>query len=332
MTKPQYAIMRFAKYKGPEISGIEAHNERTKEKYASNPDIDPSRTHLNYHLITPTAKYRASAERQIADAGCKTRTDSVRLVEVLITGSPEFFKGKNPKQTRRYFEEALAFLKQYQREETFVSAVVHMDEKTPHMHVTFVPLTQDNRLCAKEIIGNKKKLTAWQDAYWQHMAASFPELERGESASLTGRDHIPPRVFKEMSRLTKLRKRIEATISDASFFNAKGKLDEVHALLDDYIPSMETMNTLMKRYKVAFTDTKQENAALHEENEDLTRQLEAATKVSVREQLQQAQIVREYEKARQLLERIPPEVIKTYTASAHKSAPMKESITAKEVY
>ena len=34
MSKPQYAILRFAKYKGPEIGGIEAHNERTKEKYA----------------------------------------------------------------------------------------------------------------------------------------------------------------------------------------------------------------------------------------------------------------------------------------------------------
>ena len=53
MANAQYAILRFAKYKGPEISGIEAHNERTKEKYASNPDIDPSRTHLNFHLIKP---------------------------------------------------------------------------------------------------------------------------------------------------------------------------------------------------------------------------------------------------------------------------------------
>ena len=50
MSKPQFAILRFAKYKGPEISNIEAHNERTKEKYASNPDIDKSRSHLNFHL------------------------------------------------------------------------------------------------------------------------------------------------------------------------------------------------------------------------------------------------------------------------------------------
>ena len=60
----QYAIMRFAKYKGPEISGIEAHNERTKDKYASNPDVDTSRSHLNFHLIEPQGKYRADGGRQ----------------------------------------------------------------------------------------------------------------------------------------------------------------------------------------------------------------------------------------------------------------------------
>ena len=47
---PQYGILRFAKYKGPEISKIEAHNERTKDHYDSNKDIDMSRTHLNFHL------------------------------------------------------------------------------------------------------------------------------------------------------------------------------------------------------------------------------------------------------------------------------------------
>ena len=51
MSKPQFAILRFAKYKGPEISNIEAHNERTKEKYASNPDVDTARSHINFHLV-----------------------------------------------------------------------------------------------------------------------------------------------------------------------------------------------------------------------------------------------------------------------------------------
>ena len=69
MSKPQFAILRFAKYKGPEISNIEAHNERTKEEYASNPDIDKSRSHLNFHLLEPERKYRA--EGRTADQGCR---------------------------------------------------------------------------------------------------------------------------------------------------------------------------------------------------------------------------------------------------------------------
>ncbi|MCQ4866712.1 plasmid recombination protein, partial [Pseudoflavonifractor phocaeensis] len=66
-----------------------------------------------------------------------------------------------------------------------VSAVVHMDEKTPHLHLVFVPLTEDNRLCAKEIIGNRANLTKWQDDFHAYMVEKYPDLERGESASKT---------------------------------------------------------------------------------------------------------------------------------------------------
>ncbi len=131
MAAPQYAILRFAKYKGPEISGIEAHNERTKEKYASNPDVDVSRSRLNFHLVKPERRYRAEAEKQIAEAGCRTRSDSVRVVEALITATPEFFKEKKKAEIREFFGEALEFIKQKQSPETIISAVVHLDEKTP---------------------------------------------------------------------------------------------------------------------------------------------------------------------------------------------------------
>ena len=153
MPKAQYGILRFAKYKGPEISNIEAHNERKKEKYASNPDIDNSRKNLNYHLIEPVGKYRAESNRLIEEYGCRTRKDSVRVVEVLITATPEFFKGKKKSEIRAYFQTALEFIEKYQDAKTILSAVVHMDEKTPHMHLSFVPITQDGRLCAKEILG-----------------------------------------------------------------------------------------------------------------------------------------------------------------------------------
>ena len=212
--KAQYAILRFAKYKGPEIGHIESHNERTKEKYASNPDVDTARRHLNFHLVTPQRKYRAESEKQIAEAGCRTRSDSVRVVEALVTASPEFFKGKKKGEIKAYFQEALGFIQEHQDPKTIISAVVHMDEKTPHMHLCFVPLTADGRLSAKEIVGNKKKLTQWQDRFWEHMVKKYHDLERGESASETGRDHIPPRVFKEMTRLTKQKAKLHRDYED----------------------------------------------------------------------------------------------------------------------
>ena len=309
MSQPQYAIMRFAKYKGPEISNIEAHNERTKEKYASNPDIDRSRSKYNFHLIEPTGRYRAEAENQIQAAGCRTRTDSVRVVEVLFTATPEFFKGKKLPEVRRYFEEVLCFFEQYQSRETIISAVVHMDEKTPHMHLSFVPLTADGRLSAKEIVGNKKKLTWWQDKFWEHMVQKYPDLERGESASQTGRDHIPPRIFKEMTRLNKQRQKLDELLTGIGPLNSKKRAAEISKLLDGYIPAVEKMHTQLKKYNVAFTETATENKRLKKKAAELEQSLEAATKTSVLKELRDVQLKRDYEDALALLERIPSEVL-----------------------
>ena len=311
--KAQYAILRFAKYKGPEISNIEAHNERTKEKYASNPDVDTSRSHLNFHLVTPQRKYRAEAEKQIAEAGCRTRSDSVRVVEALVTASPEFFKGKKKSEVKAYFQEALDFIQQHQNPRTIISAVVHMDEKTPHMHLSFVPLTADGRLSAKEIVGNKKKLTQWQDRFWEHMVKKYPDLERGESAGETGRDHIPPRVFKQMARLTKQAERLDMLLSDVKLSNYKERTAQVMAFLDKYIPDVAAMETQMKKYHKCFTTAEAEKAVLKAENESLTDKLEKSQQQSTLKKLQDAKLQSDYEAAQAVLERIPPDIIKAYT-------------------
>ena len=309
MTQPHYAIMRFAKYKGPEITNIEAHNERRKEKYASNPDIDQSRSEYNFHLIKPSGKYRTEAERQISAAGCRTRKDSIRVVEVLFTATPEFFKGKNHAEVKAFFTETLRFFEKQQAKETILSAVVHMDEKTPHMHLSFVPLTPDGRLSAKEIVGNKKKLTWWQDQFWEHMVQKYPDLERGESASQTGRDHIPSRIFKEMTRLNKQRQRLDDLLSGVNPLNGKKRAAEISKLLDGYIPAVEKMHTQLKKYNVAFTETVTENKRLKKKTTELKQSLETATKTSVLKELRDVQLRRGYEDAMALLERIPPEVL-----------------------
>lgn len=308
MAKAQYGIMRFAKYKGPEIGRIEAHDERTKESYDSNPDVDTSRSKYNFHLIEPQGKYRAEAEKQIAAAGCRTRKDSVRVVETLITASSEFFKGMKRGEVKAYFERALEFIKQYQSPETIISAVVHMDEKTPHMHLSFVPLTPDGRLSAKDIIGNKKKLTWWQDEYWKFMVKKYPTLERGESASKTGRDHIPPRLFKEMTQLNKQKAKLDELLTGINPLNAKLRAADIAALLDKFIPNVAKMDTQMKKFTGTLKDLRTENKDLTTENAALAEK----SKGSVIKELATLQLQRDYDAAVSLLESIPPEVLAEY--------------------
>ena len=309
--KAQYAIMRFAKYKGPEIGRIEAHDERTKEQYASNPDVDTARSKYNYHLVEPTRSYRAEAERQIAAAGCRTRKDSVRVVEVLFTASPEFFKGKKPAERRTFFEESLNFIKSRQNPETIISAVVHMDEKTPHMHLSFVPLTKDGRLSAKDIVGNRARLQKWQDEYWKHMVKKWPDLERGESATETGRTHIPPRLFKEAAHLQHQQERLTQLLSEVTPLNAKKKTAEIEALLDQYIPGVEKLRTQLNKFSGAYRELKAENARLE-------KQLDAS-KEGIVERLRTAEKLKELDELRRVVDNIPPEILRWSTAaSKHK--------------
>ena len=311
MPKAQYGILRFAKYKGPEIGQIEAHNERTKESYASNPDIDTSRSKLNFNLLPPPPKYRTEAERQIREAGCRTRKDSVRLVETLITASPEFFLGKSHQEIRGYFERALEFMKTKQDPNTFVSAVVHMDEKTPHMHLCFVPITEDGRLSAKDIVGNKKKLTQWQDEYWSYMVKKYPDLERGESASETGRTHLPPRIFKQATRMHRLEQKLKELLSSINPMNAKRVREEILKVLDEYIPGVAELMTKTKALKRSEKELLGEIAVLKKEANNskpsVQRLLELEKKVQEQEALQ-----RTIASLQQTLTAIPPEIIAEY--------------------
>ena len=124
----QHAILRFEKHKGNPARPLEAHHERQKEQYASNPDIDTSRSKYNFHIVKPEGRYYHFIQSRIEQAGCRTRKDSTRFVDTLITASPEFFKDKTNRKSKAYFEYALEFLKSKQSTQTFISAVVHMDE------------------------------------------------------------------------------------------------------------------------------------------------------------------------------------------------------------
>ena len=316
MEKTQYAILRFAKYKGPTLSRIEAHNERTKDAYASNPDIDINRSRLNFHPVKAKGKYRDVSNQIIRESGCRVRKDSVTAVEVLITASPEFFDGKKPREVKEFFDHALEFMKKKQNAATYISAVIHVDEKTPHMHLIFVPLTQDNRLSAKTIIGNRKKLIQWQDEFHAHMVKKYPDFERGESAGSTGSSHMTPQQYKTAVHLTQQRSSIMDKIRSVNVFNMKTLLPEIMEDMDTYIRGTESFKTQL--VKVA-----RKNKDLEAEVSSLEQQLEDGTQ-SVLQELQSKQRLMELEEKERTLQNIPQEVIDLYNSENTQTKRMEE--------
>ena len=91
----QHAILRFEKHKGHPAGPLEAHHERKKEQYASNPDIDTSRSKYNFHIVKPEGRYYHFIQKRIEQAGCRTRRGRNRFMK--IVRQPGVFQGQVPK-------------------------------------------------------------------------------------------------------------------------------------------------------------------------------------------------------------------------------------------
>lgn len=256
------AILRFAKHKGSPAARLEGHHERKKEKYKSNPDIDTAKSKYNVHLITPQMSYKKEIDTRITKAKCRTRKDSVRFIDTIITASPEFFKSKSCDEMVKFFTHGLEFIKSEIIPENIFSAVIHLDEKTPHMHLCFVPLTKDNRLCAKEILGNSTKMVQWQDKFYEYMIKFYPKLERGEPARDTHRKHIPTSVFKSAYRLQKMQLEIESILETTNILNTGKNTAKVAALIKKFVPRVESFETQVNMLSKSFKRAAEENAEL----------------------------------------------------------------------
>ena len=301
-----YAILRFAKHKGGASKALSAHHERTKEVYASNPDIDKSRTVQNYHLIAPRWSYGQEIRHRISMAGCRVRKDSVKFVDTLVTVSPEFAKAHEAEMPE-YFNRAFDFLKERVGEENIFSAVVHMDEKTPHMHLCFVPLTKDKRLSAKEILGNKKAMIQWQDDFYACMAERWPELERGTPAVETKRRHLTPQWYKKVTAMDAKLERLETALDDINMFNAGKKREEAAALLKQLLPEVESFQAEIQRMQAAADAAKHQQRRSDRENETLKDELTAERRKSAEQRAKLTVLEERYKRAEKLLKQLPKE-------------------------
>lgn len=231
-----YAILRFQKCKSGGVTARYAHNERKKEAYKSNPDIDMTRKPHNYHISPPKQTYRREVQRMIKSAACRVRKDSTVMVETLITASPEFMAALKPDGQRAFFEHAYDFVVGKIGRQNIISAVVHMDERTPHMHLTFCPITPDGRLSAKTILGNQAQLSRWQSEYHAAMSGKYPQLQRGVSSQITKRKHIPVWLFKMAERLDMQVTEIRKALSDINPINAKKQREKALAKITEWFP------------------------------------------------------------------------------------------------
>lgn len=179
-------VCHAEKYKKGSVPSLERHNERKNRNY-SNEEIDPSRTQLNYELIQRETESYYHSVMNLVNArenpsGKKRRNDAVVLCEFIISSSNKFFEDLSAKEQRRFFEEASRYLQNFFGKEHCIYATVHIDEHTSHMHFGFVPLTPDNRLCAKEVIG-RSALIRLQDEIPKLLQKKGFQIERGEAGS-----------------------------------------------------------------------------------------------------------------------------------------------------
>ena len=302
-----YAILRFAKRKGGAAKAIAAHNERTKEAYASNPDIDKSRTVQNYHLIAPRWSYGQEIRHRISMAGCRVRKDSVKFVDTLVTVSPEFAR-VHEAEMPEYFNRAFGFLKERIGEENIISAVVHMDEKTPHLHLCFVPLTKDNRLSAKEILGNKKTMIQWQDDFYACMAERWPELERGTPAVETKRRHLTPQWYKKVTAMDAKLEKLEAALNGINVLNAGKKREEAVETFKQLLPEVESFQAEIQRMQEAVSRSLSMQRCSTEENEALKDELTAERRKSAEQRAKLTVLETRYKRAEKLLKQLPSEL------------------------
>lgn len=205
-----YAIIRNTKYKRENLKGIFRHNERRNKNY-SNENIDKEKSYLNYSLKSPQYSYEKEFDRIKEKYNLKGQIKTVSNIacEYIITSDHDYFEGIGEEETKRFFETAYKFVSKYKNlgEQYIMSAKVHMDEQTPHMHLVFLPVvhTTDkkgisiDKLACSEFWKAKDSYRQLQDAFYKYMVENRFNLQRGLPKEETGREHYSVEEYKKIT-------------------------------------------------------------------------------------------------------------------------------------
>ncbi|MBQ6980550.1 MAG: plasmid recombination protein [Clostridia bacterium] len=183
--------------KPDDIGKIENENER-QEGYTriGRETIDTERTHNNYHIVpAPDTRYMEIINNRIKEVGVKRKVkdDAVRMATFVIGAKGDYFKDMPPETEREFFADCVDFIARQMGKENIISAIVHKDETSPHIHINVVPITPDNRLCAKYYFDGK--MSEWQTKVYEEVGKKW-NLERGKEGS--DAKHVDPKTYNKV--------------------------------------------------------------------------------------------------------------------------------------
>ena len=209
-----YAIVRNEKLTRSKAKGICVHNDR-KSKNHSNKEIDIERTKLNYYLKKNELNYVKEFDRLREKNNLKgqIRENSIIMCEMIFTSDSKFFDEIGTEETKRYFEESYNFICNYKGigNKNIISAVVHLDEGTPHMHLVYIPVikTTDKegnpieKVCSREFWKGRDSYRNLQNSYYEFISKKGFDLERGLPAEESCRKHETIQNYKNLTNFEK---------------------------------------------------------------------------------------------------------------------------------
>ena len=212
-----YAIVRNEKLTRAEVNGKGTHNDR-KAKSHTNKDIDPAKTHLNYYIKKNELTYTKEFDKYLKENNLQghLRSNSIIMCQMIFTSDQAFFDKIGEGETKRYFDECYKFICNYKNlgEKNIISAVVHLDEGVPHMHLMFVPVvhTKDkegndiDKICARDFWKGRDSYRKLQDAYFNHLKSKGFDLERGMFVEDTERKHYTVEEYKKITNYENTKK------------------------------------------------------------------------------------------------------------------------------
>ena len=281
-----YSIIRNEKYNRSSLIGLYRHNERKNTCY-TNKNINHEKTLSNYSLKKCNTTYLQKFEqlRQEHNLQGWIKKNSNVVCEYIITSDEEFFESIGKDEMKRFFETAYEFVKNYKQlgEEYIISATVHLDEATPHMHLIYIPVvhtidkkTKENvdKICCSDFWKGKDSYKFLQDNFHKYMVRSGFELERGDTKD---NEHIK---IEDLKKITNYE--MQEMFKDTSQLETELVTNNFQELQTDYKRVIKKFNTLAKQYTRVknITDNilvnqeklEQQNQELKEENDYLEKE------------------------------------------------------------